>query len=69
MMRERPIISVPCLTQTLKSLEPGDYVHVGQHWAYGTIRQTASTLKISICTKQTKKGITIMRAPEIPEPK
>jgi hypothetical protein len=66
-MRERPIISMPSLTQTLKSLAPGDYVHIGDLWSYGVIRQTASTLSIGIATKRTEKGITVMRKIDIPE--
>lgn len=66
-MSERQIINLPSLTETLRSLEPGDHVHCGDLWTYGTIRQTASNLGISIKTKRSPKGITILRALEVPE--
>jgi hypothetical protein len=66
---ERKIVFRPDLTATLKSLEPGNYVHCGLQWGYGTIRETASKLGISIQTRRTSKGITVMRSLEVPEPK
>jgi hypothetical protein len=67
-MKECKVICTPNLTETLKSLEPGSYVHLGTTWTYGSIKQTASVLKIAIATKRGPKGITVYRTPEIPEP-
>lgn len=69
MTKEMPIVMTPNLTATLQSLEPGNYVHCGKHWSHGTIRQMASNLGISITTKRSDAGITVMRQLEIPEPK
>lgn len=69
LFRERQIVCTPSLTATLTALQPGDYVHCGKTWAYGTIRQMASNLGVSIQTKRTSKGITILRTLEVPEPK
>jgi hypothetical protein len=66
---ERKIVLRPDLTATLKSLEPGDYVHCGIQWGYGTIREIASKLGISISTRRSGRGITVMRNIEVPEPK
>jgi len=66
--RQREIVKAPSLSETLKSLEPGDYVHCGLQWGYGTIRETASKLGVRIQTKRSAKGITVLRTPEIPEP-
>jgi hypothetical protein len=67
LFRERSIISVPSLSATLRSLEPGDYVHCGTNWSYATIRQTASNHGVSIQTKRTSKGITVLRPFDFPE--
>jgi hypothetical protein len=67
LFRERAIISAPSLSATLRSLEPGDYVHCGTNWSYATIRQTASNHGISIQTKRTSKGITVLRPFDFPE--
>jgi hypothetical protein len=61
LMPERPIVLTPSLTETLRSLSPGDYVNIGTTWAYSTVRQTASTLGVSIRTTRNSKGITVMR--------
>lgn len=68
-LRERPIVSTPSLTSTLMSLNPGDFVHCGSLWSYGTIRETASKLGVKIATRRSGKNITVMRAIELPEPK
>lgn len=67
-LRKRKVISEPSLTATLKTLEPGDYVQLGNRWSYGTVRQTASMLRMSISTKRNDKGIVAIRMFEIPEP-
>lgn len=65
-LRERCVIHEPSLTKTLQSLEPGDFVRLGSRWSYGTVRQTASQLKISIKCKRDGAKISVVRYQDLP---